>query len=302
MGILMQIAFFILFLVGGMLLIGYLVLRIIFKNIKGAFKHLNKNTQKEDDGIIEADVIEVISEPEIDSSDEFTAAKALSLALSSSGKKVGSFQEECGSLANLTWNLSDRTTERELSKTLSTLKNLHSIFEKNPDGFGYTKTLLAKSLSGMDIRLTDDLDIPEDFMGGIRYAARQIQDYSLELASLANAMHKAQLPEQDTQKLLHNLERFRWLQLAYPEAELKNSDIIETMLQSLSHKLQMCANVMDYGIKSRESADLIETISETIIDLNKAIDTVLENALSWDLLKADVDLETLRRELRLRGL
>ncbi|MDR2868999.1 MAG: isopentenyl transferase family protein [Deferribacteraceae bacterium] len=288
-----------------LLVIGYIVLRIFFHHVKGAIG-LFRN--KPEPVIDEANIIEVtpveheLTEDEKRQAGAIAVSKAIKAA-SGHRDEASSFAEESSSFANLVSQTTSKETKAELAETLRTLRSINTVIDKSSCNFDYTLNLLAKCLFGADIILTDEPKTSVDFVIGLRYAIKYCQTYLLELSMFANmtaAMDKELIA--DMQSLLGHMERFRWLHISYPDTALKNSELIESMLQSLSHKLQMCSSMKDLGIGNRESADLMQTIAVAVKDLNSAVANMLESAFSWDLLKADVDLETLRRELRLRGL
>jgi 5-bromo-4-chloroindolyl phosphate hydrolysis protein len=141
-------------------------------------------------------------------------------------------------------------------------------------------------------------------------ATKKIREDSIKLQKLADISVLIESYGTDASDLskgifefMGKIEKLWWLFLSYPDRKGKHSSILYSMLDSLTDKLGVFGKLKEYGKEDdSEALALIKKSAITIKEMNIALDTILENILSNDLLMADVELEALRQEIRLRGL
>ena len=228
------------------------------------------------------------------------AARAISTALANtSGEEP---HDALVRLSRIARDSKDKREQPELARIRQTSVELYSVFKKDRTHYGYTYSRLAQCIGG--INELAGKDGQSETITGMMYATEIIRAYVKNLQEMAEISDSSDTPElaEEISDLMERAERLYWLFLAYPDASGRNSDVVNNMLDSVTGKLKVFIKVKDYDVDNREVTSLLDKSLTTLREMNVALDTVLNNVLSRDMLQADVELETLRQEMRLRGL
>lgn len=277
-------------------------LRMLGGSVDTFLNGKRKQSAPEDDNIIDI-TPEPVHSDHSDAEKVEIAAKAIADALKAASGNTGSLEDELSSLSRLAATIRNRQVKGFLIQIIRAYNDINAVFTKDEYNYRYTSALLAKCASGTDSELTNDGD-DQRFAEGMYVAVKYICGYVYKISSLWNVACRVDDAELsgDMSEMLEKLEMFYWIRVAYPGRAEKDSQLLEELLESLANKLHMISNVNSIGVNTKEVLELLETSRATVKEMNVALDRMLESALSWDLLKADAMLETLRKELRLRGL
>ncbi len=309
----MRIFVFIILMLVAFFVAAYVFVRTVWKALRygveslemmvtgkpSANTHHRRGGRSKEQVIIDVTPEPVIQEQEYTDEDKASLA-ALAVSAAFANKSGESAHEALVRLSRLADDSKDKHVGYDLSQIRRIALELYSIFKKDTSMYQYTYSQYSQCLGGLnEIAGKDNCG---DVIAGMLYASEYIRDYIKNLHRLVEISYDAEALKDEISGLLKRAERLYWLFLSYPAESSAKKGMIDAMISSVTDKLKIYIKVTHYGADSNEVSALLAKSRTTLQEMNVAMDTVLNNILSKDLLEADVELETLRQEMRLRGL
>jgi hypothetical protein len=295
----MIIKIFIIFLIIIALL---LVLGIAAVWVLGSFfKSLAKSIDRRINGEkVEAQAAPVPDRGLSDEEKALLAAEALkrSLAASKSLSDI-SYQTGQDMLGAVLRRYSRKDTVAELKRIRALYASLNS-FLKSGDDFAYSAAMTDRVVCGFAKLLSAAEE--DALVTGMMYALEAMQAKLRSTSGMADVLDDCAELREQLSALVCSLDKLSWLFLTYPEHSRKYSPLVDNMVDQVEDKISIYTNAVQYGVKSREAENFLQNAQKVLIDINGAAEGILNDILNRGIMQADVELEVLRKDIRLRGL
>jgi hypothetical protein len=293
----------------GNIIIVLIIAALAFVTVAGlTLRHLLKKLFKAVDKQINGERIETVVTAKVPDrglgaeEKQTLAAEAMRKSLTASRNMQGiSYETAQALLADAISIFKSQASQAELKRVRALYASLHS-FLKDEKAFVYSLSMLARAMCGMgELLKSGESAGNTQLVAGMMYALEAMQTKLRSTSGMVEVMDGEELTE-ELNELVSSLDKLGWLFLSYPEHGKKYSAIVDNMAHQVKDKLGVYANAKQYGVKSREADEFLQSAKKALTDINVAAQEILNEILNKGIVQADVELEVLRQDIRMRGL
>ena len=229
------------------------------------------------------------------------ASEALkrSLAMSRSLTEDAGYNQVLQSFTKLRNKIRAKDSLKELERVKALYASLYN-FQKDEDSFIYSCAMLSKVLMGFCLLLEDGADAR--LITGMMYFLEDMQHNARRISVIEDSAKDCPALSDELSGLVANLDKLNWLFATYPEQGNKYRRKVEGFVGIVTEKIDIYINAAGYGVNNNESQGVLDNAHKALADVNGAAENILNEILGRGLMKADVELEVLRKDIRLRGL
>ena len=167
-------------------------------------------------------------------------------------------------------------------------------------GFTYSSTVLSKALMGFCLLLEETAD--PHLITGMMYFLEEMQYNARKISIIDDAAEDCPALSEELKNLVANLDKLNWLFATYPAEGSKYRHKVDGFVGIITKSIDIYLHAAGYGVNSNKAQELHDSTHKALADMNSVAENILNEILEQRLMKADVEMDVLRKDIRLRGL